>query len=112
MIHKHDKAIGITTWRWNYFRIVLWYMPPKFNVEKHMHTDFSGELMLLVASIWVRKIKDGIMQEADNLFRWYSVPVGCIHWADSKGSSWIPTIFINKESWNKKPTSAAANFIQ
>ena len=114
MLHKHDKCRGITLFRWFRLNIELWYCPPNYSIRMHRHAHFDGEVLLLVASCWVRKYSSkapDTIRESDSLFTWFSVPRNVVHWVDTKGSKWIPTIFINVEKWTVKPTTAADDFV-
>lgn len=60
MITRYKSCFGITVWKWNKFKIELWYAPANFSVEGHTHANSDGEFFVIYGfnrKIW--KIKNG-----------------------------------------------------
>jgi cupin superfamily acireductone dioxygenase involved in methionine salvage len=112
LINRHRECWGIKLWKWNNFQIELWYCPNGFEIQPHSHDNQDIELTYLWGNaVFFRKFQDGETNSFDTLFAWpgktFSIPAGTLHWFTVSNK---PLIFINREQWKTKPTSAAIDF--
>lgn len=112
LINRHKNCIGIKLWKWNNFQIELWFCPKGFIIEKHSHNEQDIELTYLYGrAIFHRQIEGCAINSIDtsqaNIGQTFSIPAGTLHWFEVSDR---PLVFINREYWKTKPTSASIDF--
>jgi len=109
IIHRHNKCYGITLIKCGNELIELWICLKGYTVFKHYHTDFDSNIMLLFGNVFMCAEDKGKTLKSNKLFKWFFIPKFMFHWLEPQDNSFC--IFINNERWNKKPSSASANFV-
>ena len=108
MIHRHDKCIGITLWKWGHFQIELWCVPSMETIESHCHPSIDSTLIFLFGRMFGRiGERQGWVSNADCLRR-FAIPAGIEHSATTAKF----TAFLNIERWRagSNVTSASVDF--
>lgn len=106
LIHRHQRCIGLTLFRWGKRQCELWFVPKGEFIEPHSHPSMDGTVVFLYG----RMLGDiggkvGWVTGKDFL-RCFNISAGVTH---SAATSTF-TMFLNIENWITRPSSAAIDF--
>lgn len=109
MIHRHNKCVGLTLFRFGKRQLEIWWCPKGEEIESHIHQNIDSTLIILGGEM------DGWIGSRHGRTGWYDflrrfhVPAGTPHRAKVTGSF---CLFANYERWSCKPSSAAIDFTE
>lgn len=111
----HERAFGVTLWRWRRVKVELWYAPANYYTLEHTHQFSDGEFTLL----WARQRQiyrivngrlDSYMANTPAAWgRWLTVRAGTPH-AFAKGESCMIWIVVQRWKPGVSVTSLAEDF--
>lgn len=113
ILSKYKRCWCLRLWKWNNTIIELVYSPKNYCVPQHRHPNIQIEVypifgLATFTRYDLNEIKDvQIYPWSMFKFRAFSVPFNRPHDFRTYG---LPLLFINKEVWKTKPTSAAMDF--
>lgn len=112
IFNVYDKScFGITLFKWGKFKLELWFIKAGYKIIPHSHPKEHIELTHIFGHAEFFQIHQGYRRSFKASFRdigrTFSIYPGDIHWFNV---SKFPLVFLNKEYWLTKPTSAAIDF--
>lgn len=106
-IHRHNRCIGVTVFRFGKTQLELWFCPGGEQIEPHFHQDIDSTLIMLGGEL------EGNINGRVGRTGWYDflrrfhIPAGTVH--SAKVTGWF-CLFANLERWSGQPSSAAVDF--
>lgn len=113
LIQKHERCIGLSFPAIGKYKIEIWFCPPHYVIKPHSHNNVDIELTILFShNVRIHRQRKGepirtFHSRIRNMFKTFTVSAGDIHWFSVSS---LPFIFINRERWHCKPTSASVDF--
>lgn len=109
MIHRHNRCVGITVFKFGKRQIELWFVPRLEKIEPHFHKHCDSVIIPILGSmvgcIGNKSGKTGWW----DLGRRFHIPAYVFHSATTAKSF---CLFLNFEKWDTQPTSASIDFVQ
>lgn len=105
MIHRHNRCLGLTLFRWGRRQVEIWFCPKGEIIERHSHAKIDSRIILMCG----RMFGDiGTRYGHPRKFKSYLIPAGTGHGAKVERRC----IFLNIETWKPRAsvTSAAIDF--
>ena len=116
-IVRYKECWGLRLARFGRNLIEIWFCPPRFEIEEHMHPQERIELFFLFGKktffsrrdIVTNKVDSAVVSFPRNIFKRFTIMPYHAHYF-KVSSTWL--VFLNWERWRKgcKPTSAAEDF--
>jgi hypothetical protein len=106
MIHRHNRCVGLTLFRFGCHQIELWLCPRLERIEPHSHPHIDCRLIVLFGRMLGTIGKKSGLVDWRKWFRVFNVAPGVSHSAHILSF----TAFLNIETWTVNPTSAAIDF--
>ncbi len=111
LISRYGPCVGVKLWKWNNFQVELWLCPKGYKIPKHSHDLQDIELTYLFGNAhFFRKVGtrvDHFHATQMKFGRTFSLPKGTLHWFEVSDK---PLVFLSREKWTTKPTSASQDF--
>ena len=103
----NHNCYGMTLWKSGFTLVEIWICPPNFSVGEHSHSQFDGNIMLLLGNVDLCKRIGDDVKSTCKRFHFHSIPAGTRHFFNAKSGAMIPTVFINVEKWHTASVTSA-----